>query len=862
EQKSPLIKEEMLTAGQKTAYAAATPAIMPTILPKTQPVAFPFSAQGRYPELIPQPGTSATTEINKVLPPTYLVLDESLKAGPLRTVDIEQNKTIILIGKNIQRFLASQPDTLQITKQDTNQLFITGKKLGFTNLIVWDDNGRWTLEFLTTPPQPEGPTMEEQIRLEQERAGDFKLRYYVDWSTFESGRRVHSLKRLYYYYNHLLTLTGETPYGDLDSTMAIRTLNGVSDITTYTIGLQKGRFLSFKDFALRIFDFDSGISNLAFTSQTLRGIFFDSPMFNKMWEYSVFWGRQFSGLNANLSPGSVNLLDSFLAGFNLNFKPNKMQNYRFSIFRGYGSDRKKDISDLNPWGYDLGANYRFQNWGIDYEIANDSQHFGNLFNLIYKTSKLNISSEFRDIDKDFLSMTGIGDRAGEIGVLTTANYKPQNNLYVNGQLNVFRDRRFPAEDNPRRWNEDFNGDVTYLLDQLTSVRFDYILQNELGRLGQVRYLSPGLGLNRTFKVFDRLISTFLNYRFQRNQNFTAPALDYQNDKIIGGIRFSLIGNLYYYINREMNWLKARGDDGISTPQATETGVDWSGQFFNTQLYPEISFSYRQEDHTDSPLSFLSGEDYILGYLKLSYRFDASNEAYLSARVRNIWAGNPNIVKRVEAEFNGGMRYLWDTGVKWESVGRIEGYVFRDLNSDGLRQKDEPPVEGIKLLLGKDRSSVTDIFGYYVFEGVKGKKAYVSFDTSTLPSGFVLTTPALQETFIVNHGYARLDFGIISRSEITGYIFEDVENTGEFTNKSVPVQGVVLILENGKKILSDATGRYSFSNISTGDHTVTLDLNSLPVYYLPKTSITKKVTLSEGVTYIYNIPLKRTQQQNN
>jgi hypothetical protein len=213
---------------------------------------------------------------------------------------------------------------------------------------------------------------------------------------------------------------------------------------------------------------------------------------------------------------------------------------------------------------------------------------------------------------------------------------------------------------------------------------------------------------------------------------------------------------------------------------------------------------------------------------------------------------------MEADFNAGMRYLWDTGFHWDPVGNIEGYVFKDLNSDGLRQRDEAPVQGIKVWLGKNKSCVTDVFGYYKFKGVRARKAYVTLDTSTLPSGFVLTVPVTQEAGIVNTRSLKLDFGIISRSEINGFVFEDIDDNGEFSANDKGIQGVTIILEDGTKVTTDGSGKYSFPHVSAGEHTIALDLESLPIYYLPKTALTKKITLFEGVCYIYNIPLKRIE----
>jgi hypothetical protein len=105
---------------------------------------------------------------------------------------------------------------------------------------------------------------------------------------------------------------------------------------------------------------------------------------------------------------------------------------------------------------------------------------------------------------------------------------------------------------------------------------------------------------------------------------------------------------------------------------------------------------------------------------------------------------------------------------------------------------------------------------------------------------------------------RVDFGVISRSEISGIVFQDVNGDGNYNPGDTGIRGVVVTLEDGKKAITDAGGRYVFSNAVPGDHVVTIDLNSIPVIYLPKVALTKKITLFEGVTYNFNIPLKKAQ----
>lgn len=790
----------------------------------------------------------------KAIPPVVLILDESLTKSA-QPIEIERGKNIILVGRNIQRFLTTQPEILSVEKKGADELWVTGKQVGYAYLHIWDERGRWTTEWLGVFPKPEGPTYEELIRQEQERARNFKFRYLLDWFSVESGRRINSLRRSSYAWSHNLSLLGETPYGNLDSTLVVRSLKTSTDMTYFTLGLTEGIYAPFKDFSLRAFDYAPNFSNLVFPGVNLRGFMLSSPAFENKLDYTVFWGREGGGRYGNLSPGLTKIKNSFLDGLNLDYSPNKVQDYEFTLVHGFGRDRQPY---LNRYGYDLISNWNFDKLKFNYEIASDSERFAHLFETRYNQPKIDFTTQLRNVDKNFNSITGSGYRAGELGGLFNLHYAPSDKWWINSRLDMYQNRLFPAEEDDDRWNEDFSLNINYRSDIWTSFAVSYGINNDLGKLSQSRYQNPGLSIYKRFQ-FIKDISTYLNYYHQESKNFSSPSGDYINERLLMGLRFSLVGELYYYLRKEMNWLEERYFGNRTEPNATEMGLDFYGQLGTSPFYTDFRFTFRDEENTVSNLSFLSGEDYIEGYSQLSFRPTNDFELYGSCRIRNVWQENPSVAKRIEASFNSGMRYLWDTGVRWEAIGDIEGCVFKDYNSDGLRQRDEPPMEGIKLWLGKDKSQVTDLFGSYQFKGVRARKAYITLDTTTIPPGYMLTVPVTQEATIAQQRSVKLDFGVTVRSEIRGLVFEDVDANGVFSPGDKGVSGALITLEDGSKSVTDSSGGYSFPKAAAGEHTIILDLNSLPVYYLPSTAIKKEVTLFEGVTYVYNIPLKRIQE---
>ncbi|MFH0827048.1 MAG: pilus assembly protein N-terminal domain-containing protein [Candidatus Omnitrophota bacterium] len=816
---------------------------------KQRPVVPAMPAAQRPAKAVSLPG-----EIKKrIYAPRELTLDESF-SRIRQPIEIEQGETIAIKGRGIQRFLVTEPLVLKVERKGLDEILVTGERIGYTFLHIWDQNGRWTLEFLTIPPRPQGPTLEEELRQAEEKAKNFKFRYYLDWSSFETGRKWDSLKRSSYSWRHSLTFFGETPYGMFDSTVSGNVWQDTSEVSYMSVGLTQGRLGTFKDFNVRLLDFTPALSNLILWGGNLRGAMLNSPAFDNMIDYTVFWGTERGGLYGDFTPGFTTERESYLTGIDVNIKPKEKQKYGFSIVRGGGSDR---LPELNEYGYDADFSLDFAKGSLSGDVGFDSKKFAYLLNASTSIPDLIVNSEFRNIDKEFLTMTGLGSRAGELGLLTNIFYTPREYLTVNARTDFYQDRLFPRPTDEDAWNQDMNLGVSLQADPATVWRVDYALQNDLGKVSPLRNYNAGLSLNRYFDWIRR-INTFIMYRYYHTNNFRSPTLDYINNRIMMGISFNIIKDLNYFVNQEFGWIEALKADEKSHPRALQTGLDWGRQIFKSPFFVNLRFFYRDEENTLSPFSFLSGEDYVESYGEISYKPTPDLEAFFNTRVRNVWAENPTTQKRLDVNFYSGLRYLWDTGLRWESVGAIDGYVFKDYNSDGLRQRDEPPVEGVKIWMGKDKFEVTDLFGYYRFRKIKAAKAFVNIDTTTIPPGFLLTVPSTQEAPILQAASTQINFGILSKTEIVGIVFDDVDGKKELGPGSVGLKGVEVYLEDGSRAKTDNFGRYAFKKANLGKHRLTLDLKTVPAQYIPTVPIFVDFELSEGDSFSYNIPMKKTE----
>ncbi|MFH1381160.1 MAG: SdrD B-like domain-containing protein [Candidatus Omnitrophota bacterium] len=258
------------------------------------------------------------------------------------------------------------------------------------------------------------------------------------------------------------------------------------------------------------------------------------------------------------------------------------------------------------------------------------------------------------------------------------------------------------------------------------------------------------------------------------------------------------------------------------------------------------------------MSYLSGQDRLETDGELTFRPNNDSELFLRCHVANMWAEKEGVDKHFDLGLNWGVRFLWDTGLKWDTVGNIDGFVFYDVNGDGVMQANEKGVAGVMIAGPTDKRAKTNDSGYYKLPHISGRTAYVELDLSTIPQKYNPTTNVTQKCDIVYGKTGRLNFGIATTSSIEGLVFNDKNKNGKYDAGEPLVEGVIIMLDKEEKIVSNLMGAYRFRNLTPGEHAIGIDLKSIPVKFVPRVPISKKISLEEGATFSYSIPLEETK----
>ena len=796
--------------------------------------------------------------VKESLIPKETIIDIHQKIEGKDSSNIETNVAarLVMRGKNIVRFLITNPALLKATRQNTDGILVEPQGIGSCFMHFWDEQGLKTLKFDIGPRRFE----EEQIEAAQQRFQEeiqpqsFKFGYSIESDTFMTGRGFGDLKQKSHTMSYSSSLIGETPYGNFDAAiLGTRTNFGTYNVTNLRMGLTGGHYDQFKDINLRFFDLSPSFNAFGFPGSDLRGALVDAPMFNKRLNYTAFWGALPQGNFTQLesSSGMTQTRDAYLEGIGVNYKIGTFGNFKSFYAHSYGSELTAPVLTNDVTGF--GTDYYFGRFNIGTEMAYDMRHsISYTAHSNFNLSKLRIGLSMTENNKNFASLLGGAANSGSTSGALSLSYQPTQSVMITNMFTGNRDKVFGNPNNPTRPNYYSVSKLRWVLDTQTELEFGYTMNDLIGTISPSVTESKEVTLRKKIFFF-KTLNTYIDFENSKSKNYSSSSQDFNNNRILMGLNFRVISDLYFFYNREFNFLKNKSTGETATPVAQEAGLNYYKQIFDTPFYINSRIFYRDEQNTASVLSYLSGEDRLEGEVELTFKPNPDSEAFLKCRVANIWAEKEGVGKHFDLDLNWGLRFIWDTGLRWEPVGGFSGYVFYDLNSDGLRQASEKGVKDVLIKSSGGKTTTTDGRGYYKISGIKGRRTMLEVDLKTIPKGYSPTTSVSRELDIVHARTKRIDFGIATRCEISGLVFNDLNNNGQYERGEESIKGVVVILDGKIKASSDAMGEYTLRKLSAGEHTLTLDLKTVPIKYIPKVAIQKKIRVLEGTAFIYNIP---------
>ena len=204
--------------------------------------------------------------------------------------------------------------------------------------------------------------------------------------------------------------------------------------------------------------------------------------------------------------------------------------------------------------------------------------------------------------------------------------------------------------------------------------------------------------------------------------------------------------------------------------------------------------------------------------------------------------------RLQTSIFGGMRFLWDTGITLRGHGTIKGFVFKDIDRNGIMDKEDSPIKGVKISVDEKEYGLSSATGFYRIRGVSAGKRIVSLDIRGIPKNYTATTSLNIEVDLEKMKTQKVNFGIAPKTVIKGFIFNDL-NRNKIFNDGIDevLRNVLVSLEDGTTAFTNSYGYFTMHNVSAGKHVITVNKDTAPKGLLPEGPLSRNISVEEGET---------------
>lgn len=779
---------------------------------------------------------------------TVVDLDDADKANFPLTVELAPNASFIVKSKSLKRFLSTNEDQVSITRLTNHTAKIEAKFISTVFVHVWNADGRWTFKVQVRYPK---------VLIPEERSWEdmegFKFTHSMNWGSFHSGRRNDELHKQSYYLNNSLTVDGPTPYGDFDLSLGWNRSDGSDELNSVRSGIKNGSVGFLQDFTLRIYDIDGSLSSFSLPGSSLKGFFFETPFADGKFDYKVFYGRERDSVYGNLAPGISGSKEVYYEGLKLGYHPSKDHSYYFNVARGYGDDRQEYVTDK---AYAIETKHKFEKVRLNTEFGTDDDRFATSINAHLKGDRSSTTYSFKSVETGYTTVSSRAGGAGEIKGTMTYNLSPTEKTSYVSYLALTRDRESYNEEYRGRPNIEWRGSLNHRLSNSSSYGVNMSYGNTSASQFPSRTYMLGTNYAKSFKLEEiglRNLSFNSGYSFSRSVYPLAPSSESYRNQLFSGLNISLTSRLSFFTNYQYSWVHETESKDSYNPRVARTGLSYSKRF-GRDLRASARISYRDEETTEGRFSSMSGQDSIDYSAGLTYAPTESMEFYLDGSVRQYWAEKDGAEKNVTADISFGSRISWDSFIRWAPKTVITGKVFKDINGNKVQDSDEPVMKDIRVIVGPTED-VSDEEGKFKVS-VRAKKVIANLDINSVPAGYVFSTASSIEIDTSGGGSREIIFGITPQAGISGVVYFDINGNNMLDRADLPISGVRMILDNKIKTFTNSEGLYFFPEAYSGEHTIAFDIQTIPLKYIPKVKMKKKVDVTEGVTYMHYVPLKK------
>lgn len=835
---------------------------------------------------LPLTAQAAQTEQMQLSPAVPLAFDTSPEknsadgAIKVQPYEIEVGKTVSIPADHVERYLIMTADVAEILSQSASDVTIKANRIGSTIILLWQAAGIKSVRIVVTPSNE---VLKEQEKLEIEsselyrsrRERAFRFSYENNYSLLSSGKSFRTAEEERKIFDQRFGLRGETPYGGLEGSLLYEYRKdpilgkGVSVPRDSWIELRESKLGRVTDY-----DFTGGSRFLSLNSYAFPGA-----------RYAGF--TMLPSLKRVLHPHKGDVLPYFFAG----------EERDGSLIDSPAGLRDRSLKDkLSGQGIDyylwetgrlsLGAFERWDGTGTDkanraFDGALDLQRGpfllsgegalddGNRFTgdtkLTFLRERYSVSGSVFSSDKNYTTVTGSGPGRGLLDYRLEGRVVPvKNGLRETLAVDLSADLTKDVLSKNPNYSSDFSktywGRSVWNYSDSSFVETNVFYEDRRPTAFPVLHKKIDLRWNRDFyflhlpllnslRVF--LVGGAETYRKGvESRGFNANLFSAG-----GGFHLSFLYGFYVsaqylaYVIQEKDLPAPPSSRTVPSEVTLETG--FSRQFFNRLTFDTgVRFVNDSNTYDKTHQPFIQ-EDRVEGYSSFNFRLNPRTSVFVEGRAlqsRSIVGLGPN----VELSLFTGLRGEWESPIVIPQKGRIQGYYFKDLNGNGVKDENEPGLAGFEVTVEKGPREKSNGEGWYSIAAEEGVLTVKAADD--LPAGYFYSTLNQKKIELLPGQSVRIDFGVTSQVQVKGRAFLDVNQNLFFDEGDVPLPGIWIRLSTGQSAVTTEGGYYSVFRVPPGPNKAALDVSSVQSGYRTLSPIEKEFTGEAGDVINYDIIL--------
>ena len=790
---------------------------------------------------------------------------------------VEAGKTITIPTYGLDRSLAMNPQPIFIREEKAGEILIEGKQQGATLILLWESAGVRSIRITVTAPKAEIETRAKMARelsplYRSQKKRAFRFFYDTRYSFQNDGSQLRKVSEVRRVGDHKMAVKGATPYGELNANLMMEYRKDVN--TGGGVTMPADAKMGLYDTKIPYMEKMDAVAGTQFVHTDQYGFpgarilgFFLAPSVMRLEKGAArsvhpffFMGRERDGSTFDSPAGIRNReLKNQYAGAGAQYfiwDRNKISaaGYRRRFGPAVGkSNGNADVGlDLNRgpvrFKAELGADDR-----------NQAAFNGVLF---LGTENFSIENSWVNVEKDYRTVTGSTSGSGQLGYTLYAGwYPPEGNLRAYLDSSILRSRTSLSND--PRFRNDYAKTISPRLEW--SAPDGSTLQFGAGYEDQRAFSSPLIRKRldgRYAKDF------YLGRRFLENVGlFTTASLESFRKAVDsagfnanrGGLGMGMSLNLLSGLTLLSQYTIYKISEREPTPPGNPT---YPGQFvfqvdYGRQLTPlpgtmRVGVRYTNEQDTfNKTQQPFSQQDRIEGSAGINFRMSPETSIYLDARAVSL---KSIVGEAPQAEFSlvTGLRTSALSPIRIAQKGKVEGYVFKDFNANGVRDADEPGLAGFEISIAGGPGKKTDASGFYRLRVKEGQ--WVVKAAGQVPEGWFFSTVSQQAIELLPGEVRTIQFGVSAQIQVRGRSYLDVNRNSFFDAGDVPMAGIEVQMKSGQRGQTSGEGQYSIFRVLPGANRVSLDLDSLPPGYRTLSPIEKSFDADAGDSITYDVVL--------